>query len=225
MSGNIFKLTNGKSATQRIEKNNVVVTVHWLEQLTGLDLVNHMLGSTGKKETSGDLDLGVDVDKISKDLLVQKLLNQGIPAEDIRKTGDIVHLKTPITGNPSNGYVQTDFMFGHPEWLEFRFMGGGDSRFKGEHRAILLASIAKAQGLIWSNKDGLLDRSTRTLITNNPSEAAARLIGGTVADTATVENVLNTIKDRADYHQLIADFKEALDRSPEGPQLDNGLLR
>ena len=69
--GNVFKLTDGQPATTRISRENVVPTVQWLEQLTGLNLVDNMLGSTGRKETSGDLDLGIDETKISKDVLIQ----------------------------------------------------------------------------------------------------------------------------------------------------------
>ena len=145
--GNVFKTAEGAPATTRIARENVVATVQWLEQLTGLNLVDNMLGSTGRKETSGDLDLGIDETKITKDVLIQQLLRKGIPAEDIKKSGDSVHLKTPILGDKSNGYVQTDFMFGDPEFQKFSLVADGDSAYKGVHRAILLASIAKAQGM------------------------------------------------------------------------------
>ena len=89
--GNVFKNADGSEATQRIARDNVVPTVQWLEQLTGLSLVDNMLGTTGKKESSGDLDLAVDATKVTKDVLVQQLLAKGIDKADIRKTGDSVH--------------------------------------------------------------------------------------------------------------------------------------
>ena len=210
--GNIFKTAEGQPATTRIGRENVVPTVQWLEQLTGLNLVDNMLGSTGKNETSGDLDLGIDSEKISKDVLIQQLLRKGIPQTDIRKTGDSVHLKTPILGDAANGYVQTDFMFGHPEWQQFRYMGGNVGQFKGVHRAIMMASIAKALGYTFSNKDGLLNRETKDVVTTDPSEAAKLLIGGTVADTASVDSIIKKIKDRPDYQQLVADARDAFEK-------------
>ena len=138
--GNVFKTAEGKPATIRIARENVVPTVQWLEQLTGLNLVDNMLGSTGRKETSGDLDLGIDETKITKDVLIQQLLKRGIKAEDIKKSGDSVHVKTPILGDKSNGYVQTDFMFGDPEFQKFA-LNVGESDFKGVHRALLLSLI------------------------------------------------------------------------------------
>lgn len=210
--GNIFKTAEGQPATVRIARENIIPTIQWLEKLTGLNLVDNMLGSTGKNETSGDLDIGVDSDKISKEVLIQQLLRNGIPQADLRKTGDSVHLKTPILGDPANGYVQTDFMFGHPVWQQFRYMGGGAGQYKGVHRAILLASIAKALGYTFSNKDGLLKRETKEVITTDPAEAAKILINGTVADTATVDSIIKKIKSRSDYEQLVTDARDAFAR-------------
>lgn len=209
--GNVFKDAKGQPTTTRIARENVVPTVQWLEQLTGLSLVDNMLGSTGRKETSGDLDLGIDETKISKDILVQQLLKRGIKAEDIRKSGDSVHLKTPILGDASNGYVQTDFMFGDPIFQKFA-LNTGESDYKGVHRALLLASIAKAQGMKWSYKNGLIDRETNEIISKNPAEIAQKLLGGTVADMASVETIVKKIKSRPDYDQLTTDARDAFAR-------------
>jgi hypothetical protein len=225
--GNVFKNTDGSEATQRIARDNVVPTVQWLEQLTGLNLVDNMLGTTGKKESSGDLDLAVDANAISKDVLIQQLLNKGVPKTDIKKSGDSVHVKTPILGDPSNGYVQTDFMFGNPEWQRWSLRGASEgSPYKGVHRQILMASIAKAQGMKWSYKNGLVDRETNQVISQNPTEIAQKLIGGTPADLESVETIIAKIKPRADYEQLVADAKEALARDnlslPESQQVLEG---
>ena len=69
--GNVFKDPKGQPLTTRISRENVVPTVQWLEKLTGLNLVDNMLGSTGYKETSGDLDLAIDSSKITKERLTQ----------------------------------------------------------------------------------------------------------------------------------------------------------
>jgi len=209
--GNVFKLTDGQPATTRISRENVVPTVQWLEKLTGLNLVDNMLGSTGRKETSGDLDLGIDETKITKDVLIQQLLKRGVKAEDIKKSGDSVHLKTPILGDAENGYVQTDFMFGDPEFQKFA-LNTGESDYKGVHRALLLASIAKAQGMKWSYKNGLVDRETNEIITKNPQEIAEKLINGTTADLSSVESIVKKIKARPDYEELVKDARDAFER-------------
>jgi hypothetical protein len=209
--GNVFKLADGQPATTRISRENVVPTVQWLEQLTGLNLVDNMLGSTGRKETSGDLDLGIDETKITKDVLIQQLLKRGVKAEDIKKSGDSVHLKTPILGDAKNGYVQTDFMFGDPEFQKFA-LNTGESDYKGVHRAILLASIAKAQGMKWSYKNGLMDRETNEIITKNPAEIAEKLISGTTADLSSVESIVKKIKTLPNYEELVKDARDAFER-------------
>jgi hypothetical protein len=225
--GNVFKNADGSEATTRIARDNVVPTVQWLEGLTGLNLVDNMLGTTGKKETSGDLDLAVDATKVTKDVLIQQLLNRGINKADIRKTGDSVHLKTPILGDANNGYVQTDFMFGNPDWQRWSLRGTSEgSPYKGVHRQVLMASIAKAQGMKWSYKNGLVNRETNEIISQNPTEIAQKLINGTPADLESVETIVAKIKGRPDYEQLTADAREAFARDnlqlPESVQVAEG---
>jgi hypothetical protein len=225
--GNVFKNQDGSEATQRISRDNVVPTVQWLEQLTGLNLVDNMLGTTGKKESSGDLDLAVDATKVSKDVLIQQLLAKGINQADIRKSGDSVHLKTPILGDASNGYVQTDFMFGNPDWQRWSLRGAGEgSPYKGVHRQVLMASIAKAQGMKWSYKNGLMDRETNQVITQDPTEIAQKLFNGDATDLESVETIVAKIKSRPDYDKLTADAREAFARDnlqlPESTQVQEG---
>lgn len=209
--GNVFKTADGSDATQRINRADIAPTVQWLEQLTGLNLIDNMLGSTGYKETSGDLDLAVDSKNIDKDTLIQTLLSKGISKADIRKTGDSVHFKTPILGNPRNGFVQTDFMFGNPDWQKFSMVGSPEgSTYKGVHRHLLLASIAEAQGMKWSYKNGLMDRVTNKIISQDPTIIAQKLIGGTAKDISSVDTILTKIKGRSDYAQLTADARETM---------------
>ena len=210
--GNVFKDPKGGPATERISRENVVATVQWLEKLTGLNLQDNMLGTTGRAATSGDLDLGVDSTKVSKDILIKQLQKRGIKADDIKKSGDIVHLKTPILGDPNNGFVQTDFMFSeNPEFQQFYYQGGTEgSQFKGSHRNILMASLAKAQNMKFSPKHGLLDRATNELITKDANEIAVRLLGQghTPKDLTSVETIIKAIKDRPDFDQLVVNAKE-----------------
>jgi len=210
--GNVFKDPEGNSLTTRIRREQVVPTVKWLEDLTGLSLVDNMLGTTGRKETSGDLDLAVDSSKIDKDTLIRALLAKGVSAHDIKKSGDSVHLKTPIAGG--EGFVQTDFMFGDPQWQQFSMQGSPeDSQYKGMHRHVLLASIAKALGMKWSYKNGLMDRESNTTIEGGKDpRVIGKMLGIPANKLSTFEDILSAIKGRPDYEQLIADAREALAR-------------
>jgi hypothetical protein len=206
--GNVFKGEDGNPLTQRINLVDVKPTVQYLEQLSGLPLLDNMLGSTGKKPTSGDLDLAVDASKHTKDQLYNTLKSKGIEVTDLAKSGDSVHYKCPISGDPMKGYVQVDFMFGDPKWQQFALNASPDSEFKGVHRAVLLASIAKARGMKWSYKFGLVSRETNKVISADPDEIAKILIGGVRKDLASVESIIAQARKNNDYEQLVGDARE-----------------
>ena len=236
--GNVFKDPNGQLATTRINQSDVAPTLAWLEKITGLDLQGNMLGTTGKAPTSGDLDVAVDQSKISKDQLADKLSQWAIqnkqdPKQWVRKSGVSVHFKTPIKGSAKNGFVQTDLMFGEPEWMRWSMQGGTPgSEYKGVDRHILMASIAKALGYKWSFKAGLLNRETNELITKDPTKIAQLLLGQqgvTAKDLDSVETIHAKIKSRSDYDQLVADAKDSFAKVgktlPEGVKDPVGWFR
>ena len=210
--GNVFKDDKGKPLTQRINLADVNPTVKWLEGITGLNLMDNMLGSTGVKATSGDLDLGVDETKVSKEVLIQHLLGKGVQAQDLKKSGDSVHYRAPIQGDPKKGHVQVDFMFtDDPKWQKFSMASSRESSYKGMYRALLLASIAKAQGMKWSYKAGLVDRETNEPVSKDPRVIAQKLIAGEPEDLDSVESIIKKIKDRPDYDLLVADARKAFE--------------
>ena len=129
--GNVFK-NETDALTQRIATADVDSTVDFIEKITDLDFTSEKddegkpsarLGTTGRKEkpdgtfeenSSGDLDLSVDLNKVSKDEVIAKLTkwckSQGIKDEDImnvgrkktagwiKNAGDQVHFRAPING-------------------------------------------------------------------------------------------------------------------------------
>ena len=222
--GNVFKDADGNPQTQRINKQDVQPTVGYLEKLTGLPLLQNMLGSTGIAQSSGDLDLAVDDKSMSKEELYNKLAqhvtSQGLDPKDyIAKSGVSVHYRTPINGQALNGFVQTDFMFGDSQWQKWAMAGAPEgSEFKGKHRAILLSSIAKGRNLKFSVQNGLLTRDTNKLVTKDPKEIARILVGGTEKDLASVESIIKKVKTDPDYEQLVADAKETF--AKDGLNLD-----
>jgi len=223
--GNVFKDDAGTVLTKRINKADVIPTIQWLEGVTGLELTDHLLGTTGKKETSGDLDIAIDANEVNKNEFAQKLADYiakqgGNPKEWIRKSGISVHFKTPIKGEEANGYVQADFMFGERDWLKFSLQGGKEgSELKGAHRHVIFASIAKARGMKWSPNNGLMSGDGKELITKDANEIAKKLLGqtATVKNLADPEAVIDYIIKLPNYEELIADARETLER--EGVKL------
>lgn len=226
--GNVFKNADGSPATQRISQQDIPSTVAWLERLTGLDLSKQKdengipikwLGSTGKKSDSGDLDLAVDSNEITKAELKGQLdawatKNKQDPKNWTRLTGEAVHFKTPIQGDPKRGYVQTDFMFmPNMQWGTFWLGAGAGSAYKGVFRNVLLSSIAKALGLKASAK-GIISRVNDKTVTMDPDQAAGILIGPNYSrqQLATVENIYKALSMDPDRDVKLADFRDYLSR-------------
>lgn len=223
--GNIFKDDAGTVLTVRINKADVLPTIQWLEHVTGLELTDNMLGTTGKKESSGDLDLAVDANQVDKNEFAQKLMDYiakegGNPKEWVKKSGISVHFKTPIKGDPHLGFVQADFMFGEPQWMKFSLQGGKEgSELKGSHRHIILASIARAKGMKWSFQNGLMSGDGKELITKDPNEIAKKLLGQTASpkNLQDPEAIIDYIIKLPNYEELVKDARETLGK--EGVQL------
>jgi hypothetical protein len=249
MSQNVFKNADGSLIARRINQEEIMPTIKWLESITGLDLTKEVdnndipvkwLGTTGRKSSSGDLDLSVDEREVTKEqlknILTQWAKQQGIPESGIINTknqrdgwiqlaGDNVHFRAPIMGDPNKGFVQTDFMFSSdPKWQQWSMRGGlPDSPYKGMHRHILLASIARAQGLKYSYKNALIDPNTEQIITKDPTKIAQALLGSgaQASDAESTESILSKIKTRPDYEQLVQAARETLNR--EGVTLPESI--
>ena len=236
--GNIFKDPESKEPlTQRIRRDDVDPTLAWVEKITGLPHRDFKLGSTGKKATSGDLDVAVDQNEVSKDEMVARLMKwveknhpDDAPRQWVAKSGTNVHFRTPINGNPENGYVQTDLMFGDPNWMKFALKGSGDDTvYGGKHRMIMIASIAKAQGMKWSPTSGLVDRASNTPISKDPEEIANRLLGpGATKQTLdSVESINSFIKTKPNYAELTADARDYFEKEglpmPESRGIFKGM--
>lgn len=224
--GNVFKDSQGIPQTQRINQTDVKTTVQWLEQVTGLDLIDNMLGSTGLKPTSGDIDLAVDANAITKDALAQKLTqwtqSHKLPSQEyVKKSGISVHFKTPINGNPTLGHVQTDFMF-LPDMTFGKFIlrAGVNSKFKGVDRNVLINSIGKVLGFKINQNLGLMNRETNQLVTSDPDQIAKLLLGpsSSRSNLDTVESILLALKSDPKKDIKLQDFRDYMTR--EGRTLE-----
>jgi hypothetical protein len=232
--GNIFKDATGTPITTRISKEAIPETIQWLESITGLPLVNNTLGSVGKKESSGDLDIAVDETAISKDQLVERLTafvqKMGKdPKAWIRKSGISVHFLTPIRGDAQQGYVQTDFMFGPDiEQMKFGLWSAGDaSKYSGADRNLIMSSIAKSTGMKYSWQKGLMNRESEQVITTNPDAVAQYLLGkgATQKDLESVESIMARLAQtpqRVEYlRALVSKLRDSKDKKPGIIKSDN----
>ena len=199
------------------------------------------LGTTGRKEdpdgtfelnSSGDLDLSVDAREISKEQLIAKLADwcrtNGVPEEEIfnkgtkksdgwiKDAGDNVHFRTPISGSQTNGFAQSDFMLTVNPKFQQGSMIGGKGQYKGEHRHIVLSSLARARGMKYSPKFGLLHGDTEEPVENGDdwNVISKQLLGqtATVKDIKNVDAILAYVIKLPNYDELIAGARETLGR-------------
>lgn len=133
-----------------IHIDEIEPTLNKLERLLSIDLKNNVLGSVGKKEFSGDIDVALQIDPEKIPEFVEKL--KSIPEiEEVAKSS-VIMTKVKIenfdsskqTTKPRTGYVQLDFMPGDPGWLKTYYHSPTDkeSKYKGIFRNILISSIA-----------------------------------------------------------------------------------
>jgi hypothetical protein len=227
--GNVFKDEQGEPVTQRINLADIRPTVAWLETITDLPLLDNMLGSTGLKPTSGDLDLAIDSNQVNKEEFFNKL-SQVVqqrgedPRRWVRKSGTAVHLLTPIGGRAGRGFVQTDFMFlPKPEFSKWILRSDPQSEYKGATRNILINSMAKALGYKLNQISGIADRESNALISDDPDEIAKMLLSpaATREDLASVERILAALKTDPKRDAKLADFRDHMQRA--GTPLDESI--
>ena len=215
--GNVFKSSEDGSATIRIKKGDVDPTLRWLGTVLGIEkLEDFKLGTTGKKETSGDLDIAIDEKAVTKEELTNKLkawVDQNHPGDNLRqwvaKTGISVHFKTPIRGDEANGFVQTDLMFGNPDFMLWAVKGEPEgSEYRGGDRQRLINAIATIapedklaeEGYAWAPFSGLKDRKTKEKFTN-PQDIVNKVLGPDhkPEDFDSIYTLFDIIADKEKY--------------------------
>ena len=147
-----------------ILKENIQDTINTLEKLIfeplhiTKDMWTSEIGSVGKKDQSGDIDIAMNFDQLKalfnvetdnevKDILIDQLNKNGIES---RKVSVNVHMAFPISGTQSGKFVQID-LFPSKD-LEFtkqeKFSPyAKDSKYKGVHRRLAIASLIKSVSL------------------------------------------------------------------------------
>jgi hypothetical protein len=198
--------------------------------------IDSVMGKTGVKalpigsgatptpgKMSGDLDMIADAGAMAKYFNVADAKNARIELEKVfqaagfetRKTGQIVHVKTNVAG----GSQQVDIMVvpGGDKAQKFHVHDiPSGSPYKGIHKQIMMANLAKEKGMKWSPYIGLVNRETNELVSNNMDEIANMLLGDNAkaSDLGSVESMVKANP----AVQAIIDKEEASD-DPKSPWL------
>jgi hypothetical protein len=112
-----------------------------------------------------------------------------------------------------------------PRWTQFVLSNDPASQYKGALRNIMLNSMAKSLGYKLNQNDGIMNRATNELITDDPAQVAKMLLSpnATLADLYSVEAVMRALEADPKKPQKIADFKAHMER--EGIPFDDGLVK
>lgn len=218
--GRVFKDSQGGLVCGRINQTDIPETVQWLEQLVGVEFPReHWLGSTGRRVSSGDIDLALDAQQHSSDDIYKRLVHwaqsHGLDHREwIKKSGQTIYVKTPIQGRPDQGYVQTDLMFlDNMPWATWAWSAAENSNYSGTERNILINSIAKSLGYKLNANAGIQDRETQAVISDDPDAAAKLLLNprATVQDLTSVESIMDALEQDPDRDAKLADARRHFD--------------
>ncbi len=241
------------SGVGAIHIDEIEPTLDSLEKILGIDLKNNTLGSVGKKEFSGDIDIALEIAPEDIPDFLEKLKN--IPEVlDIAKSS-VIMTKVKIAdydpnkkveGKPRTGYVQVDFMPGDPGWLKtfYHAPHEKDSKYKGVFRNILMSSIAahldrkdseqkisdgrpvQSERYMWSPTDGLI-RVLRTPEPNKKGDGYTKKNNNKIIDGPYKDpnEIAKVLQlDSADDLYSYETLRKAMDKN-YSPDLVNAVLK
>lgn len=153
-----------KDKVRRILKEEIPETLQYVSSLTAIDksyLSKNMLGSAGKSDTSGDIDLNMD-ERLYDKVGLLAVLKEKLGEDNVKDWTHVNQIFTcvPIKGDPANGFIQIDFMFGDRAWQEFSYFSPGPkSKYKGLFRTELLkAAVAFNSDWVLKSGDDVIAR-------------------------------------------------------------------
>ena len=133
-----------------IHIDEITPTLQALEKSIGVDLMNNTLGSVGKRQFSGDIDVELQIQPEELPAFIEELKKNPLVL-DIAKTS-VIMTKIKIMdfdesksdGRPRTGFVQVDFMPGDPGWMKTYYHSPSEteSKYKGVYRNIMIATLA-----------------------------------------------------------------------------------
>ena len=211
-----------------IHHSEIKPTLLKLEKELGIPLLKNALGSVGKKEFSGDIDIAVKLDKDQIADFAERL--EAAPSiQEIKKSSvfmtvvDIVGYdpKKQVEGKERTGKVQIDFMPGDVDFMKNYYhsphskemsQDGRHSNYKGIHRNIMIASIAGALEVKASDEttsDGRPLEMERWMF--SPSDGMVRVIRRPVEKKNGIghtkanknEIIKGPFKDPADWAKIL----------------------
>jgi hypothetical protein len=234
-----------------IHIDEIEPTLDALEKVLKIDLKDNVLGSVGKKQFSGDIDVAIQLAPEEIPEFVEKL--KKVPEiMDLAKSS-VIMTKVKIvnfdqskqTLKPRTGFVQVDFMPGDPGWMKTYYHSPSEteSKYKGVFRNIMIATIAavldrkdseekiddgrsvESERWMWSPADGLV-RIKRTPVPNKAGTGFTKknkneIIGDPIRDAAGIAKALKL--DGPKDLNSYESLKKAIEQNYPKDMVDNIL--
>ena len=212
MGGNVF---DGTSDFDHKYVDEILKTVNNALAGTGIEAIPVGSAATPKPgKRSGDMDVIVDQEAVLNFFDVRdakagrKMLSDFISQKglDTAQSGINVHVRAPVSGESH----QVDIMVvdNAPTVAQFHKHNIPDnSPYKGKHKQLLMAIIAKDKGLMWSAWQGLFRRNEAgkkgDFISSNLDEIAQTLLGdgARAQDLSSVEAILAKVPNSEELLQ------------------------
>ena len=168
----VFEGGNAFADVGVIHISEIEPTLHWMEKKFGLsNLKDRVLGSVGKTEYSGDIDVAIDSKTIDPTEF-STMLRTKLGDQSVTGVAGNITIRVPIANydktkdgrQPRTGFVQVDFLPGDPAWLKTFFHSPGDeSKFKGIHRNMAMIAVANSLGAKSTKEEDDFDRPISTV--------------------------------------------------------------
>lgn len=172
MGGNAF------DKTIPIDKELIPKVIKSLTTRMHLGELNYKtLGSTGKKEVSGDIDLALSDKEWDYMGLAHNVLD-AVGRDNIKLNPPLkqIYTRVPIPNTKGRKFCQVDLMLGDPELLSFTHWSPypGTSKYSGSHRTEYIKAVAKALSNVAYRNGKIVARVGYTLFHDKGLEFSAR---------------------------------------------------
>ena len=133
-----------------IHIDEITPTLQALEKSIGVDLMNNTLGSVGKRQFSGDIDVALQIQPEELPAFIEELKKNPLVLDIAKSSVIMTKIKimdfdqSKSDGRPRTGFVQVDFMPGDPGWMKTYYHSPSEeeSKYKGVYRNIMIATLA-----------------------------------------------------------------------------------
>lgn len=204
-----------------VTRTNFKTVKQNLQNLMPEGITIYPIGSAGKKDISSDMDVLIDAAELMKAFPATELKFSRKALEDYFKskgllaarTGVSIHVGIPTGEN--NDVAQVDVMAVDNAQAAVPLHThdySKDAAMKGGTLHAIWADLANLSStpeisLMMSPYKGLVNRTTKELITANKDEIAKKIIGptATAQDMGSVDNMLNALKPYPSKYAAIRD--------------------